>query len=161
MMPPTPSAGPTWRLSATAVWVVDHEDAHTLTTGLLDYLFEKTVVDPVSGALLTTAGPGDTLRYRLRIENRTPGPLVGLGFTDEIDRLNGSPLFEPGSLTLVTVPAGADTSGTDPNGGAAGTGVVDVRDISVAAGASVLVEFDVTLVARSRTEPSSPTRPSF
>jgi uncharacterized repeat protein (TIGR01451 family) len=133
-------------LSDGSVGLVDHEDAHTLTTGLLDYLFEKTVVDPVSGGLLTTAGPGDTLRYRLRIENRTPGPLVGLGFTDEIDRLNGSPLFEPGSLTLVTVPAGADTSGTDPNGGATGTGVVDVRDISVAAGASVLVEFDVTLV---------------
>jgi uncharacterized repeat protein (TIGR01451 family) len=134
-------------LSDGSVGLVDHEDAHTLTTGLLDYLFEKTVIDPVGGGLLTTAGPGDTLRYRLRIENRTPGPLVGLGFTDELDRLNGSPLFEPGSLTLVTVPAGADTSGTDPNGGATGTGVVDVRDIPSS--------------PRSRTEPSSPTRPSF
>jgi len=129
-----------------SVGLLDHQDAHTLTTGALDYLFEKTVVDPIGGGLLMTAGPGDTLRYRLRIENRTSVPLVGLGFTDEIDRLNGSPFFEPGSLTLVTVPAGADTSGTDPNGGAVGTGLVDVRDISVAAGASVLVEFDVTLV---------------
>ena len=132
-------------LSDGTVGVVDHEDAHTLTTDQLDYLYEKTVVDPVSGALLTIAAPGDTLRYRLRLENRAAAPLAGLGFTDEIDRLNGSPLFEPGSLTLVTVPAGADTSGTDPNGGVAGTGLVDVRNLSVAAGESVLVEFDVTL----------------
>ncbi|MGH0035492.1 MAG: OmpA family protein [Myxococcota bacterium] len=127
------------------VGLADHQDAHTVNTAPLDYLFEKTVVDPASGALLATANPGDTIRYRLRLENRTAGPLVGLGFTDEIDRLNGSPLFEPGSLTLVTVPAGADVSGTDPSGGVARTGLVDVRDLTVAAGESVLVEFDVTL----------------
>jgi uncharacterized repeat protein (TIGR01451 family) len=132
-------------LSTGTVGVIDHEDAHTVTTDQLDYLFEKTVVDPVGGGPLTTAAPGDTLRYQLRLENRTPTPLVGIGFTDEIDRLNGSPLFVPGSLTLAAVPGGADTIGTDPNGGAAGTGVVDVRDLSVAPGGSVLVEFDVTL----------------
>lgn len=126
---------------------VDHEDAHSLTTALPDFLFEKTVVDPGSGAPLATAQPGDTLRYRLRFENRTGAPLVGLGFRDEIDRLNGSPLFAPGTLALATVPAGADASLTNPNGGAAGTGLVDVRDITVAAGASVLLEFDVTLIA--------------
>ena len=127
--------------------LVDHEDAHDVATDPLDYLFEKTVVDPVSGAPLTLVIPGDTVRHRLRLENRSSSPLGGLAFTDEIDRLNGSPLFEPGSLTLVTVPAGADTSGTDPNGGVAGTGVVDVRNLSVAAGSSVIVEFDVTLVS--------------
>ena len=128
------------------VGVVDHEDAHTVTTDPLDYLFEKTAVDPVTGLPLATAMPGDTIRYRLRLENRTTSPLAGLGFTDEIDRLNASPLFVPGSLTLVTVPVGADTSGTNPTGGAAGTGLVDVRNLSAAAGASVLVEYDVTLI---------------
>ena len=134
-------------LSDGTVGVADHEDAHTVSTDPFDFLYEKTVVDPGSGTLLTTAAPGDTLRYRLRFENRTASALSNLGFADETDRLNASPLFEPGSLTLVTVPGVPDTSGTDPNGGAAGTGVLDVRDLSVAPGASVLVEFDVTLVA--------------
>ena len=128
------------------VGVVDHQDAHTLTTDLLDYRFEKTVVDPGSGSTVSIAAPGDTLRYQLRLENRTAAPLAGLGFTDEVDRLNASALFVPGSLALVTVPAGADASATDPVGGAAGTGLVDVRDVSVAAGESVLLEFDVTLI---------------
>ena len=133
-------------LSNGSVGMDDHEDAHIVSTGPFDFLYEKTVVDPGSGTPLTTAAPGDTLRYRLRFVNRTPNALSGLGFADEIDRLNASPLFEPGSLALVTMPPGSDTSGTDPNGGAAGTGLLDVLDISVAAGASVLVEFDVTLI---------------
>jgi len=123
---------------------VDHEDAHTVDTGPLDYLFEKTVVDPVSGTPVTIAVTGDTLRYRVRIANETTTPLVGLGVTDVVDDLNGSPLFVPGSLTLVTWPAGSDISATNPLGGS-GTGIVDVRDISVAPNSSEFVEFDLTL----------------
>ncbi len=134
-------------LSDGSVGVADHEDAHSVSTDPFDFLYEKTVSDPVSGVPLTSARPGDTLRYQLRFENRTPNALDGFAFVDEIDRLNASPLFEPGSLTLVSVPAGADTGGTDPNGGVAGTGLIDVADLSVAAGASVFVEFDVTLIA--------------
>lgn len=127
--------------------VTDHEDAHTVTTDPLDYLFEKTVVDPASGNPVATASPGDTVRYRLRFENRSANALAGVGFRDEIDRLNASALFEAGSLAVVTLPPGADASATNPNGGAAGTGLLEVGDLAVAAGASVLVEFDVTLVA--------------
>lgn len=132
-------------LSDGTVGVDDHEDAHTVTTDPLDYLFEKTVVDPVSATPITSAMPGDTLRYRLTFENRSPNALSGFDLRDEIDRLNGTPLFEPGSLTLVTFPAGADTSGTDPNGGGASTGLLDVSDLTVAPNGSLLVEFDVTL----------------
>ena len=50
--------------------------------------------------------------------------------TDELaDALNAQASFVPGSLTLVSVPAGADTSGTSANGGAAGTGVLDIRNL--------------------------------
>ena len=58
--------------------------------------------------------PGDTLRYRLRFENRSANALSGFDFRDEIDRLNGTPRFEAGSLALVTTPVQAsDTSGTN------------------------------------------------
>lgn len=122
-----------------------HEDAHTVATDPLDYLFEKTAVDPVSGDPLTSAAPGDTLRYRLRFENRSPNALSGFGLRDEVDRLNGSPLFESGSLNLVTIPVGADTSGTNASGGSAATGLVDIDNLTLAAGAILLVEFDLTL----------------
>ena len=51
------------------VGTTDHEDAHSVSTAPLDFLFEKTVVDPVSGDPVALAMPGDTLRYRLRFEN--------------------------------------------------------------------------------------------
>ena len=128
--------------------VVDHEDALTLVVDLPGYLFEKTVANLTTGANpATTASPGDVLRYRLRLESQSTVPLVNLEIHDEIDRLNASPVFEAGTLQLVTLPAGADASATDPNGGAAGTGLVDVRGLSLAgAGAVAIVEFDVTLV---------------
>ena len=132
-------------LSDGTVGTVDHEDAHTVATDPLDFLFEKTVVDPVSGTPITQAMPGDTLRYRFSFENRSANALTGLGFRDELDGLNVAPRFEVGSLALVTVPAGADVTGTDPSGGAAGTGLVEVLDLTVAAGGSLLVEFDATL----------------
>ncbi|MDH3756143.1 MAG: DUF11 domain-containing protein, partial [Acidimicrobiia bacterium] len=125
---------------------VDHEDEHTVTTGLPDYFFEKTVVVPGTTTPITTASPGDTLRYRLRLENNGGTTLSDLGFTDEIDALNAPAVFVPGSFTLFSSPAGADTSGTDPNGGANGTGVIDVRGMTALPGEVLLVEFDVTLL---------------
>ena len=49
---------------------------------------------------------------------------------------------------MVTLPAGADGSNTDPNGGTAGTGLLDIRNLSLAGlGDSVLIEFAVVLAA--------------
>jgi uncharacterized repeat protein (TIGR01451 family) len=128
--------------------VLDHEDAHTVTVDLRDYLFEKTVSNVTTGqSPATQAMPGDRLRYRLRLENRGTAPLDDLAIRDELDRLNTPALFQPGTLTIVAVPAGADTSNTNATGGAQGTGVLDVRVLSVAAGASVEVEFEVVLAA--------------
>ena len=50
------------------VGVLDHEDAHTVTVALFGYFFEKTVANLTSGVSpTTTAAPGDTLRYTLRL----------------------------------------------------------------------------------------------
>jgi uncharacterized repeat protein (TIGR01451 family) len=129
------------------VGVLDHEDAHTVTVGLPAYLFEKTVMNVTSGAdPATTATPGDRLRYRLRIENLGDEPLADLTLVDELDRLNTTAAFAPGTLQLITVPAGADTSNTSSTGGAKGTGVLDIRNLGLSApGGSLLVELEITL----------------
>jgi len=127
----------------------DHEDEHTATVARPEYLFEKTVANVTSGAdPATTASPGDRLRYRLRIENTGDQPLDDLSIHDALDALNDPAVFEPGTLTLVSVPGTADTGGTDPNGGAQGTGLLEVRDLAAPGpGDVVVVELEVTLAA--------------
>ena len=128
--------------------MLDHQDAHTVTVRRPAYLFEKTVMDVTTGAdPATTASPGDRLRYRLRFVNQSTATLSNLSIFDELDARNTPAAFQPGTLALVTVPAGADTSNTSATGGAKGTGVVDVRSITAAPGATVLLEFEITLAS--------------
>jgi uncharacterized repeat protein (TIGR01451 family) len=128
------------------VGTLDHEDAYTTTVELPLYRFEKTVVNvTTSQDPATLASPGDVLRYRLRIENLRSAPLLDLSIVDELDRLNAPPAFAAGSLTITSVPAGADISNTNANGGAAATGLLDVRNLSLAAMSSLDVEYEVTL----------------
>lgn len=126
------------------------------TTGSRPVLrFEKTVFNVTTGQAqpaapaLLTATPGDTLRYRIRVQNISTTPLANFTLTDELDRLNALPMFVPGSLVLTSVPAGADSSNTSATGGAQGTGLIDVRNLTVGvAGANdtVIVEFEARLV---------------
>lgn len=127
---------------------LDHEDAHTVVVFTPILIFEKTVVNVTSGDdPATVATPGDRLRYSLRIENASDTPLDGFSIVDELDRLNAIPAFQAGTLNLVTVPAGADSSSTNATGGAAGTGLLDISNLSLGGlGESVLVEFEVDLV---------------
>ncbi|HUG03681.1 MAG TPA: hypothetical protein VML92_04545 [Steroidobacteraceae bacterium] len=127
--------------------ILDHEDAHTVTADPPSLVFEKTVANLTSGAdPAAEASPGDRLRYSLRVENLDAVQLDNLTLRDEIDRLNADPAFAPGTLTLVTVPPGADTSNTSATGGASGTGLLDVRNLSLApSGGTLLLEFEVTL----------------
>ena len=131
------------------VGVTDFQDAHTVTAALSGYFFEKTVVDLTSGAApATTAAPGDTLRYTLRLQ-ATDLPLTNFTFYDDLGAMNATAVFEPGSLTLVagTIPAGADTSNTNPNGGTNSAGVLDVRGLNVPANSEVQIQFDIKLAA--------------
>ncbi|MDH5303416.1 MAG: hypothetical protein OEW64_04900 [Gammaproteobacteria bacterium] len=127
--------------------VADHEDAHTTVVELRGYFFEKTVANLSTGVNpTTTAGPGDTLRYTLRLQT-TDGALANFSFRDDLGAMNPVPVFVPGSLTLVaaTIPPGADTSGTNPNGGTNSAGVLDIGNLSLPVASEVLVQFDVTL----------------
>ena len=128
------------------VGVVDHEDAHTVAVGLPNYLFEKTVMNVTSGAdPANSAAPGDVLRYTLQLGNASDVPMDDLAFVDDLGSLNATPVFEPGTLSLVTVPPGADTTATDPTGGTNGTGVIDIRNLSLPGVGQLVIEFEITL----------------
>src|SRR5688572_27554640 len=128
------------------VGVADHEDAHTVTTALYGYFFEKSVANLTSGANpAVTAEPGDVLRYTLRLQ-ATDVPLDDLTFRDDLGAMNPTAVFLPGSLTLVgTLPPGVNASGTDPNGGTNGAGLIDISNIDLAAFSQIAVQFDITL----------------
>jgi hypothetical protein len=93
-----------------------------------------------------TASPGDTLRYTLRLQ-ATDAQLDGLSFTDDLGALNPSAVFVPGSLAVVlaSLPPGADITNTNPTGGTNGTGLLDVRNLSVPANSEISVQFDLAL----------------
>ncbi|PYR20156.1 MAG: hypothetical protein DMF98_23940, partial [Acidobacteria bacterium] len=125
--------------------ILDNQDAFTVTVALSGYFFEKTVADLTSGANpATTAAPGDKLRYTLRFRT-TSQALSNFRIFDELDALNAAPDFAPGTLTLVTSPAGADISATSSTGGSKGTGVIDIRNLSLPVNSEVLIQFDITL----------------
>jgi uncharacterized repeat protein (TIGR01451 family)/fimbrial isopeptide formation D2 family protein len=128
------------------VGILDHEDAHTAIVFAGQLLFEKTVVNLTTGddpAAIVT--PSDRLRYSLRVENVGDVAVNDFSVVDELDRLNGIPAFQSGTLTVVTVPAGGDTGASNPSGGAARTGVVDVSGLSLDLAESLLIEFEVEL----------------
>jgi hypothetical protein len=92
----------------------DHEDEHTVQVGLFGWFFEKTVQNVTTGEYpATIAGPGDVLRYSLRLQT-TDGALNNFQFLDDLGAFNSNAAFVPGSLALVaaTVTAGAVTTGT-------------------------------------------------
>src|SRR5262249_13895522 len=71
--------------------VVDHEDAYTTTVDMPQLKFDKTVTNITSGQNPAThATPGDTLRYRIRIENLGSSPLANFSLRDELGRLNAA-----------------------------------------------------------------------
>ena len=129
------------------VGVGDHEDAHSVIVDLPELRFEKTVMNVTTGEDPgTVATPGDTLRYRLYVENLGDVAIDNFWIVDELDSLNTDPSFQAGTLNVVTLPAGADAGNTDANGGAAGTGLLDIRNLSIGGlGESLLIEFEVDL----------------
>ncbi|MGB5412353.1 MAG: hypothetical protein WBN09_12535 [Woeseiaceae bacterium] len=134
-------------ISDGTVATLDHEDAHTAVVFTPILAFEKYAINVSSGEdPATVATPGDTIRYGLRVENLSDTPLDGFSIVDEIDRLNATPMFQAGTLTITNLPPGA-TDNSDANGGAAATGLLDISDLSLgASGDSLQIEFEVLLL---------------
>ena len=113
---------------------LDHEDNHTVTAEAPILAFTKTVQNMTTGQNPgINASPGDTLRYTIRVRNSGPVGLSSVSIVDEVDRLNATPVFSAGSLNLISVPAGADISGTSAAGGTHGTGLVNIASLSIGA----------------------------
>jgi uncharacterized repeat protein (TIGR01451 family)/fimbrial isopeptide formation D2 family protein len=76
----------------------------------------------------TNAVPGDTLRYTIVLTNQSIVPLNNASVVDELDAN-----FAPGSLQLISdLGADADSTNTNDTGGANGTGIVDIRNLTLA-----------------------------
>jgi uncharacterized repeat protein (TIGR01451 family) len=130
--------------------VLDFQDAFTVTTNSPVLTFTKTVFDMTTGQSGPIARPGDTLKYTLTIQNSGAAGASNFSITDELDKLNSTAMFVPGSLTILTVPAGANTSLTSATGGAKGTGLLSISNLNIDAkgGANykLTIEFQARLV---------------
>jgi len=100
----------------------------------------KSVVDLNGGSLY----PGDGLRYTITLVESAGMPGAGIRVTDVIPaHLSG--------FTLVSVPVGATDASTPDGTGPNGTGYLDLSGISLAAGGSDTIVFDVTVAATATT----------
>ena len=129
--------------------VLDNQDAFSVTTQAPLLTFTKTVYNVTTGQSGTNAKPGDTLQYTLKIQNVGALGASNFTLTDDLDKLNTPVMFVPGTLKLLTVPAGANTTLTSATGGTKGTGLVSITNLSIApqgqTGDTLDIEFQVTL----------------
>jgi uncharacterized repeat protein (TIGR01451 family) len=96
-------------------------------------------VDPT-----TVAAPAERLRYTLRFRTIDQA-FTDFRILDDLDALNATPAFVPGTLALVTYPAGADISFTSGTGGSKGTGILDIRNLNIPVNGEIVIQFDITL----------------
>jgi large repetitive protein len=122
--------------------VAGDEDPTSVLIATPTLTFTKTVL---SGA---TAHPGDVVRYRLQLTNVSDVPLSGFSLVDELDRLNNPSMFVPGTLTLVTPLPGGTTNNSNPSGGAKGTGLLDLRNLSIGVAGSPNQTLTIELTAQ-------------
>ncbi|MCW8193664.1 DUF11 domain-containing protein [Proteobacteria bacterium 005FR1] len=121
--------------------------ATTTVTSRLEVNLQKTVVNQSSGQNPgVDAAPGDVLHYTLVLTNGSMVPITNGVFTDDL-----ASAFQAGTLELLEYPADATIANTDAAGGSNGTGLVDIRNLTVAAqgdpagGDRITIAFSVQL----------------
>jgi uncharacterized repeat protein (TIGR01451 family)/fimbrial isopeptide formation D2 family protein len=126
----------------------DPEAAHSLTTEAPILQFLKSVRNVTTGQNPgANASPGDLLHYTITINNLSTLDANNFTLTDELDRINASAMFMPGTLQLLSIPAGSTATLTSATGGSKGTGLVDIRNLTVLGSNSVTIDFEVRLAA--------------
>ncbi len=113
-------------------------NSSTVTTAILRpdlSTSTKTVIDPNGGEV----DPGDVLRYTITLVETGGAAATGVDVLDDLPA-------NTAGFTLLGVPAGA-TNNSTPTGGANDAGLLDLRNITVPAGGSVEVVFEVTVIA--------------
>lgn len=82
--------------------------------------------------------PNDSIRYTLTLTNSAGIAATGVSATDNIPaNMSG--------FTVVSIPAGATNGSTGAGTGANGTGYLNISNITVPAGSSITIAFDVTI----------------
>jgi len=129
--------------------ILDFQDVYTSNSQSPQITFQKYVNNLTTGASpATTASPGDILHYVITATNTSPIPAPNFTIIDDIDALNATAYFVANTLSLTAYPGSADISNTLLTGGSKGSGLVDVRNLSLEAvgGANTLtIEFDIQL----------------
>ncbi len=122
--------------------VLDFQDSQTVTAALHGYYFEKMVQNLTSLANpATTAAPGDTLRYKLRVFN-VDQTINTVTIDDQLDLT----VFEPATFRNFTYTAGSGYSATysfDPT-----TGLLQIHGsptLNVDVHGELVIEFNITL----------------
>lgn len=95
----------------------------------------KTVLDVNGGE----ADPGDVIRYTITLIETGGAAASAASIVDDLPA-------NTGSFTLVSMPPGATNASTS-SGGANGTGRLDIANITVPAGGTVSVTFEVQVIA--------------
>ncbi|MDP1635128.1 MAG: isopeptide-forming domain-containing fimbrial protein [Gallionellaceae bacterium] len=132
--------------------VLDYQDAWTVSSQTPNLILRETVMNVTTATdPAASATPGDLLRYTITLQNGAGLPVTDFALRSDLDALNGALRFQPGSLSLVTVPVGANVSNTNAAGGTHGSGLLDVRalNLDAAGGAndSLTLVFEVRLAA--------------
>ncbi|WOX04765.1 isopeptide-forming domain-containing fimbrial protein [Microbulbifer pacificus] len=132
--------------------VVDFEDAFTITAQVPRVAFAKTVENITrSENPAVNASPADLLRYTLTLTNEEDVAVDDFKVQDDLGSLNAFVAFASGTLNIVSLPTGADSSASDATGGTNGAGLLDVSNLSLApagqAGDRIEIVFEVQLAA--------------
>ncbi len=113
-----------------------------------DIDFELSVVNLTTSSAGNVAEPGDQLQYILSMTNTSTVDLSNLSISVDLDSLHSgnTQYFTANSLTIVSLPSGADASGTDSAGGSKGSGLLQVA-LDLPAGSNASIVFNVNLKA--------------
>ena len=94
----------------------------------------KTVIDLNGG----DSDPGDILRYTITVTESNSNAATGVSVTDNIPA-------NVNTFTVISFPAGATNSSTGSGTGSNGSGYLNITGITVPAGGSITIVFDVTI----------------
>jgi uncharacterized repeat protein (TIGR01451 family)/fimbrial isopeptide formation D2 family protein len=131
------------------VGTLDHEDAHSVLTESPVLEFRKIVSNVTTGQNPgANARPGDVLRYTVTIKNVSTLAISNFSLTDELDRLNATAMFVPGSLSLISIPLGATATLST---GSKGTQIATIGNLNIdaqgGANDTLTIVFQATLAS--------------
>ncbi|HED34130.1 MAG TPA: DUF11 domain-containing protein [Gammaproteobacteria bacterium] len=134
----------------------DFEDAFRILVGAPQLTIIQSVVDnaTVPGVLAPPilnpfSQPGNIVRYQIHIVNEGPVAVPAFDLIEDLDLLNpGGGFYEAGTLVILDAANGNDFS--NPVGGSKATGLIDIRDLNIAAANAgntdeLVIHYDIKL----------------